>query len=315
MARARNLKPGFFKNEDLAECSAFARLCFAGLWTLADREGRLEDRPKRIKGELFAFDSIEVEPLLAELASYGFIHRYKAADGRGLIQVTEFSKHQNPHHREPESDLPPPESLGLGPVGNAPKPQALVACNDTKAPDKPDASPGLDPPKSDLARGSSRADSGTLIPERGFRSPESGEPRASPSVGPPEPDGPAAAAAATPPDPPVRGQRLPKDWVLPKAWGDWALAEFPQWTADKVRREAENFRDHWCAKSGKDATKLDWLATWRKWCRSDLAHRDDPRPATGRPAGAVIDIAARNAEARRLLGFDAPPPPLEATHA
>ena len=67
MARARNIKPGFFKNEELAECSLAARLCFPGLWLLADREGRLEDRPKRIKGELFPFDTFEVGPLLDEL--------------------------------------------------------------------------------------------------------------------------------------------------------------------------------------------------------------------------------------------------------
>lgn len=145
MARARNLKPGFFKNEDLAECSPWARLCFAGLWTLADRDGRLEDRPKRIKGELFAFDSIEVEPLLAELAKYGFILRYKAEDGRGLIQVIEFAKHQNPHHREPSSDLPPPKSLGLEVGATAQEPGALVPLHNTKATDKPEASPGLGP--------------------------------------------------------------------------------------------------------------------------------------------------------------------------
>ena len=48
MARARILKPGFFANELLAEIHPYGRLLFAGLWTLADREGRLEDRPKRI---------------------------------------------------------------------------------------------------------------------------------------------------------------------------------------------------------------------------------------------------------------------------
>ncbi len=119
--------------------------------------------------------------------------------------------------------------------------------------------------------------------------------------GPPQaasPDDPAASAAAT-----TRGTRLPPDWALPKPWGDWALAEYPQWTAEKVRREAAAFRDHWAAKSGKDATKLDWLATWRNWCRSDIAHRDDPRPAAARGSATAIDTAARDAEARRLLGF------------
>jgi hypothetical protein len=107
MPRARNLKPGFFSNEDLAECSPWARLCFAGLWTLADREGRLEDRPKRIKGELFRFDSIEVEPLLVELERFGFVVRYQI-DGDRFIQVSKFAEHQTPHYSEKQSVIKPP---------------------------------------------------------------------------------------------------------------------------------------------------------------------------------------------------------------
>jgi hypothetical protein len=107
VARARNIKPGFFKNEDLAECSLAARLCFAGLWTLADREGRLEDRPKRIKGELFAYDSIEVDPLLGELEAHGFLVRYRNSEG-SFIQVSKFSTHQTPHYSEKPSVIKPP---------------------------------------------------------------------------------------------------------------------------------------------------------------------------------------------------------------
>jgi len=42
--RSRNIKPGFFKNEIIAEMPTETRLLFIGLWLLADREGRLEDR-------------------------------------------------------------------------------------------------------------------------------------------------------------------------------------------------------------------------------------------------------------------------------
>ena len=47
MARSRNIKPSFFMNEDIIELPYEARLLFIGLWTLADREGRLENRPKK----------------------------------------------------------------------------------------------------------------------------------------------------------------------------------------------------------------------------------------------------------------------------
>ena len=168
MARARSIKPGFFKNEYLAECSFAARLCFAGLWTLADREGRLEDRPKRIKGELFAFDSIEVEPLLQELASRGgFILRYRVGD-QPLIQILNFGKHQNPHHREAGSALPAPESLGLISNGKAPKPEAFPSSHDLDASDKPEASPGLSPQEVTFLEGKT-----VLTPDSGLQTPHS----------------------------------------------------------------------------------------------------------------------------------------------
>ena len=65
-----------------------------------------------------------------------------------------------------------------------------------------------------------------------------------------------------------RGTRLPQDWLLPKAWGEWALSEFKTWTPDVVRVEADKFRDFWHGKAGRDATKADWQATWRNWCRN-----------------------------------------------
>ena len=98
MARSRNIKPGFFVNEDLVELPFATRLLFAGLWTLADREGRLDDRPKRIKMAIFPADDVDVDASLDELATSGLIVRY-AVDGNGYIQICNFAKNQNPHHQ------------------------------------------------------------------------------------------------------------------------------------------------------------------------------------------------------------------------
>ena len=106
--RSRNIKPGFFKNEVLAEMPPETRLLFIGLWTLADREGRIEDRPKRIKAELFAFDSFDVDSMLSRLQSDGFLVRYEV-DSTRFIQVANFVKHQDPHYREKASVIPPPD--------------------------------------------------------------------------------------------------------------------------------------------------------------------------------------------------------------
>ncbi len=110
MARARNIKPGFFKNEVLAEMPMEARMLFIGLWTLADREGRLEDRPKRIKMELFPYDSFDVDPMLSRLQADGFLTRYDVGGVR-FIQIENFVKHQDPHYKEKASEIPPPEGV------------------------------------------------------------------------------------------------------------------------------------------------------------------------------------------------------------
>jgi len=108
--RARNLKPGFFKNEELAELGPCAQLLFSGLWCLADREGKLEDRPKRIKAEIFPYyePSPDVNTILSQLQNKGFLIRY-ATDGLNLIKIVNFKKHQTPHIRESASTYPDPE--------------------------------------------------------------------------------------------------------------------------------------------------------------------------------------------------------------
>ena len=115
MPRRRSLSPEFFKDEDLACLPYEARLLFQGLWCYADRSGRLEDRPKYLKAELFAYDRVDVDKLLTLLANphitdrpaKAFIQRY-AVDERQYIEIIEFVKHQNPHPHEPASLFPEP---------------------------------------------------------------------------------------------------------------------------------------------------------------------------------------------------------------
>ena len=107
--RARNIKPGFFTNEQLVECSPFARLLFIGLWCLADREGRLEDRPVRIKMQIFPADNVNVDELLNELQSREFIRRYEV-NGVKVVDIPTFKKHQHINIKEQESSLPAPDN-------------------------------------------------------------------------------------------------------------------------------------------------------------------------------------------------------------
>lgn len=72
-----------------------------------------------------------------------------------------------------------------------------------------------------------------------------------------------------------KGHRLPDDWILPKAAGEWAMTE--GLSRDQVLREAERFKDYWHSKPGREALKTDWAATWRNWIRKAVdgmpAHR------------------------------------------
>jgi hypothetical protein len=115
MARARNVKPGLFKNEVLGVADPLYTLLFEGLWILADRAGRLEDRPLRIKGEVFPYrDGLDMEAMLCWLVDSGFIQRYQVA-GKRYILILEFVKHQNPHKNEAESVIPAPDEIGSEP--------------------------------------------------------------------------------------------------------------------------------------------------------------------------------------------------------
>lgn len=112
MARIRSIKQDFFLNEELATVSSDARLLAIGLWTIADKSGRLEDRPLKIKAQLFPYHDVNISALLDELdqQGIGFVQRYEV-EGKSYIQVKNFEKHQKPHPREPDSNIPPPKAV------------------------------------------------------------------------------------------------------------------------------------------------------------------------------------------------------------
>jgi hypothetical protein len=62
------------------------------------------------------------------------------------------------------------------------------------------------------------------------------------------------------------GTRLTADWIPSLADARFCETERPDLRIDDV---AARFRDYWTSKSGKDATKVDWSATWRNWVRNE----------------------------------------------
>ena len=126
MGRIRYLKPEFFKDEDIVEHPHWIRLLYQGLWTIADRDGRLEDRPMRIKAEIFPYEEVDIDKGLTELAKIKnhsarpFILRYEV-NGEKYIQIINWYKHQKPHHTEKPSLIPVLKGMekGMGSVHEA----------------------------------------------------------------------------------------------------------------------------------------------------------------------------------------------------
>ncbi len=124
MARIRYLKPEFFTDEELAELPFKTRLFYSGLWTLADKEGRLEYRPKYLKAMIFPYDpggvEKEIEDLCKPKSSGRPFLQFYSINGFDYLQILSWKDHQSPHNTERESKLPPPP-IEISPLNNPPK--------------------------------------------------------------------------------------------------------------------------------------------------------------------------------------------------
>lgn len=132
MARIRTIKPDFFQHDGIADLPPLSRLLFIGLWQQADREGRLDDRPKRLKVAILPYDDCDIDAMLADLDAAGFIVRYEA-EGERFIEIPSFAEHQNPHQKEPASTIPPSSRRR--------RRRGQTQASTSLAPGKPDAGP------------------------------------------------------------------------------------------------------------------------------------------------------------------------------
>jgi uncharacterized protein YdaU (DUF1376 family) len=118
-----------------------------------------------------------------------------------------------------------------------------------------------------------------------------------------------AIVAPQPPDPPeskstgrvrgsARGNRIAPNWA--PTITDYAFASSEGMTREDINREADKFRDYWIAKSGREACKLDWSATWRNWVRSDFRKRNGSGSGNASRNGGRTEAFDRLAE--RLQG-------------
>ena len=93
MARIRTIKPEFWSDGVLMECSLNARLLFIGTWNFADDNGNLDRSAKQIKARIFPADPIDCEPLIQELLAHGRLIEYSVS-GQKYLHIHKFSEHQ-----------------------------------------------------------------------------------------------------------------------------------------------------------------------------------------------------------------------------
>ncbi len=108
MPRSRNIKYSFFANDELAEIEPLGRILFIGLWTLANYNGDLEYKPKKIKAQILPYDNCDLEQIMINLDLSRFITIYNVK-GVNYIHIDNFTKHQNPHPNEKKQGTDIPE--------------------------------------------------------------------------------------------------------------------------------------------------------------------------------------------------------------
>lgn len=111
MARIRTVKPEFFQHEGLfdaeQETGLPLRIAFAGLWTQADREGRFQWRPRKLKTNVLPYDEISFIDALEALERHGFVIKYEV-EGEPYGHIPSWGEHQAINQREAQSKIPAP---------------------------------------------------------------------------------------------------------------------------------------------------------------------------------------------------------------
>ena len=98
MARIRTVKPEFFRHEglqDLEEKQPKLKpmLVFEGLWTVSDKNGIFEWRPRQLKLDILPFVTFNMEQTLSILSDSGYIIPFEHA-GKQYGIIPTFKDHQ-----------------------------------------------------------------------------------------------------------------------------------------------------------------------------------------------------------------------------
>ena len=266
MARIRSIKPEFWTSESIARLPHRARLTFIGLWSYVDDNGVGRDVERLIAAALYPLEEDPREGLAMvreDLATLSRHSRIVRYEVEGKPYL--FVEGWDEHQKIDK----PNKGRYPRPDAEGAQPTPPPTCDDVAGASafaEPSRNPREDPSPGAGNRGTGEQGTGRT----------------------------AEADAAHRP----RATRLPHDWQPSPD-----LVAYARQGGLDPQRTAEDFRDFWHAKSGRDATKLDWPATWRRWCRTEAdrrapaRHANAARPSTtDQRVHAALDLAARYAD-------------------
>lgn len=107
MARIRTIKPDFWTDERLVECSPSARLLFLGMLNFADDYGNLRRSSKKLHLQILPNDDVDCEALLQELMEQEVVVEYDVC-GETYLHIKGFLQHQK-IDKPSKSQIPAPE--------------------------------------------------------------------------------------------------------------------------------------------------------------------------------------------------------------
>lgn len=115
MARLRVIRPEFWTDDRVGECSPNARLLFIATWNFADDYGGLDRSAKQLQAQAFPYDQIDCEPLIQKLLKLGLLIEYESA-GKKYLHIKNFRKHQKVE-KPAKPRIPVYEESGSSAVG------------------------------------------------------------------------------------------------------------------------------------------------------------------------------------------------------
>lgn len=109
MPRNRMVKPEFWTNDKVVQCTIIARAFFLGMLNFADDNGNIDQSTNQLKLQIFPADEVDVGLLVDELIQNELVTPYEVG-GKKYLHINGFRKHQQ-INRPSQPRCPPIDSV------------------------------------------------------------------------------------------------------------------------------------------------------------------------------------------------------------